>query len=116
MKLTPTSVSWMLAALLCLAPLQTPVACQEQASEEQANEAEGLPPPPGLMRLAKDSDVWIDFKRTLVVVDGEVALRSGQLEMFACPKGTKVHESVIATPAFLKPDCEVRQSEVFGHN
>ena len=38
-----------------------------------------------------------------MVVDGHVCLRDGQLEMFACPKGTKEHESVIAlhTKAYL---------------
>lgn len=54
---------------------------------------------PGLTRLAKDGDVWIDPKRKIVVVDGRVVLREGQLEMFACPKGTKEHESVVAVNA-----------------
>lgn len=49
----------------------------------------------GLKRLSKDG-VWIDPKRKLVVVDGEVCLRHGQLEMFACPKGTKEHEAIVA--------------------
>jgi len=49
-----------------------------------------------LQRLTKDYDLWIDPKRKLVVVDGEVCLREGQLEMFACPQGTKEHESVVA--------------------
>jgi hypothetical protein len=52
--------------------------------------------PAGLIRLAKDYDLWIDPKRKLVVIDGRICLREGQLEMFACPKGTKEHESVIA--------------------
>jgi hypothetical protein len=59
---------------------------------------------PGLIRLAKDYDVWIDPKRKLVVVDGTVCLREGQLELFACPRGTKEHESVIAvncSPKFV---------------
>lgn len=50
---------------------------------------------PDLVRLAKDQDVWFDAKRHLVVVDGQVCLREGQLEMFACPKATKEHESVV---------------------
>lgn len=49
-----------------------------------------------LIKLAKDHEVWVDPQRKLVVVDGEVAMREGALEMFACPKGTKEHESVIA--------------------
>ena len=54
-----------------------------------------LKPPPGLQQLGTHR-LWIDLKRRLVVVDGSVCLREGQLEMFACPKGTKEHEAVIA--------------------
>jgi len=32
----------------------------------------------------------------VVIIDGEVALREGQLEMFACPDGTKEHESIVS--------------------
>ncbi len=52
--------------------------------------------PEGLVRLSKKHDVWLDTKRKAVVVDGKICLREGQLEMFACPKGTKEHESIIA--------------------
>lgn len=51
----------------------------------------------GLVRLTKDNDLWIDPQRKLVVLDGYVCLREGQLEMFACPKGTKEHEAIVAT-------------------
>ncbi len=54
--------------------------------------------PPGLKRLAQDKPVWLDAKRKRVVMVGEVCLREGQLEMFACLKGTKEHESIIAIP------------------
>src|SRR5262245_58615076 len=53
-------------------------------------------PPDGLVKLSKTNDVWLDNKRKAVVVDGQVCLREGQLEMFACPKGTKEHESVVS--------------------
>jgi len=49
-----------------------------------------------LKRLMKDHDLWVDLKRKLVVVEGQVCLREGMLEMFACPKGTKEHESIVA--------------------
>src|ERR1051325_5563629 len=52
--------------------------------------------PEGLKKLFPSSDIWLDAKRKAVVVDGQVCLREGQLEMFACPKGTKEHESIIA--------------------
>jgi len=52
--------------------------------------------PDGLVKLSKTGDVWLDTKRKAVVVDGQVCLREGQLEMFACPKGTKEHESIVS--------------------
>ncbi len=53
------------------------------------------------VRATKDYEVWVDFKKKQVLVGGEVCLREGLLEMFACPRGTKEHESVVAvnTPA-----------------
>ncbi len=50
--------------------------------------ADDEPPPTELVRLSKTNEIWFDSKRKAVVVDGQVCLREGQLEMFACPKGT----------------------------
>jgi hypothetical protein len=50
----------------------------------------------GLVKISKKHPTWLDTKRKAVVLDGEVCLREGQLEMFACPKGTKEHESIVA--------------------
>lgn len=52
--------------------------------------------PEGLTKLSEKNDVWLDTKRKAVVVDGQICLRAGQLEMFACPKGTKEHESIVS--------------------
>jgi hypothetical protein len=49
-----------------------------------------------LRRLARDSAVWVDTKNKRIIIDGEICLTRGQLEMFACPKETKEHESVVA--------------------
>ncbi len=55
-----------------------------------------------LVYLTKDRDVWIDKKKNQVVMKGKIAVREGNLEMFACPQGTKEHESIVAvaTKAF----------------
>jgi len=58
-----------------------------------------LPPPAGMRRLTRDYPIWLDAERKLLVVDGEVCLREGQLEMFACPRQTKEHESVVVVDA-----------------
>jgi hypothetical protein len=55
-----------------------------------------LPEPEGARRLSELDRVWIDVKNHEVLVDGYIALRRGMLEMFACPAGTKEHESVVA--------------------
>lgn len=79
---------------------------QDKAAETKAADTSGAAPADGqtapapdangLVKISKKHPVWIDTKRKAVVMDGEVCLREGQLEMFACPKGTKEHESIVA--------------------
>ncbi|WP_254513093.1 YdjY domain-containing protein [Anatilimnocola floriformis] len=85
-----TGSGWVAMILFC-------VACsiaQEKAEDKPAEKPAKAPE--GLVRLSQKHDVWIDTKRKAVVVDGKICLREGQLEMFACPKGTKEHESIVA--------------------
>src|SRR5689334_1218874 len=72
-------------------------------SPAAATSKSGLGDPPGATRLSPQHDVWIDPMRKIVIVDGEVCLREGQLEMFACLKQTKEHESILAvnTKAYM---------------
>jgi hypothetical protein len=62
-----------------------------------------LPPPEGAKRLDEHSDAWLDPKEGVVIVDGNISLREGMLEMFACLRNTKEHESIISanTRAFV---------------
>jgi hypothetical protein len=62
-----------------------------------------LPEPKGAKRLSPDYDAWIDPKHKAVIVDGQVSLREGMLEMFACTRNTKEHESIVSanTKAFV---------------
>jgi hypothetical protein len=55
--------------------------------------------PEGSAPLATGQKAWVDVNRKLVVVDGEVCLREGQLEMFACPRNTKEYEAVVVVDA-----------------
>ncbi|MEX2113942.1 MAG: YdjY domain-containing protein [Pirellulales bacterium] len=96
------------AAALILATTQlaaqVPAASEPAATHDAAtNAADGVEAkrplskdPPGMKRLMPEYDVWIDPKNKRVVMDGTVVLREGQLEMFACPRGTKEHESIVA--------------------
>jgi hypothetical protein len=76
-----------------------PACSEDKPAETKPDDVSNLGDPKGLKRITKDYDIWIDEKRKAVVVDGQVCLREGQLEMFACPKGSKEHESVVAVNA-----------------
>ncbi len=47
-------------------------------------------------RLHPENEIWVNMKEHFVVLGGKVSLRRGPLEMFACTKGTKEHESVVS--------------------
>lgn len=52
---------------------------------------------PELKRLSATDEVWIDVVAKRVVVGGEIAIDKGPIEFFACPHGTKEHESIVST-------------------
>jgi len=80
-------------------PAAAKPAAAKPAAEQPATDKPAIPddPQPGeLVRLSKTGEIWLDTKRKAVVIDGQVCLREGNLEMFACPEGTKEHESVVS--------------------
>ena len=91
--------------LLLLAVCVTASTTQEQpmaddqvgASSTSARD-EGDNKKSDLQRLDAKGPLWIDKANKRVVMVGKVCLRDGQLEMFACPEGTKEHESVLSVP------------------
>lgn len=60
---------------------------------------EAFDPPPGAKAISEKHRLWIDRDQGRVYLDGYVAMQDGLLEMFACPIGTKEHESVIGVVA-----------------
>ena len=52
---------------------------------------------PADVKSLSKRNLWIDAKNKRVIFDGYVAMNDGPLEMFACPVGTKEHESIIGT-------------------
>jgi len=98
----PTAI--LLALVVHLFAVQKTFA-DEQPTESDASAAkdetdEPKPKdPPGLVRLHPKNPIWIEPKRKIVIVDGKICLDEGQLEMFACPAGTKEHEAVVAVTA-----------------
>jgi hypothetical protein len=77
-------------------PKAKATAADEKSKEDEPAKEAPSPDNSGLKKITKDHAVYLDLKRKAVVIDGEVCLREGQLEMFACPKGTKEHESVVS--------------------
>ncbi len=77
--------------------------CQEPATDAAAQPKPALPAPlqpdASWLRVAKTGQVWLDLKKKQVIVGGQICLRAGMLEMFACPKGTKEHESIVSVNA-----------------
>lgn len=56
-----------------------------------------------LIRLHPVFPVWADRQNKRIILVGEVCKREGLLEMFACPRRTKEHESIVVvdTPAHI---------------
>lgn len=52
--------------------------------------------PPECKKVVEDGRIWIHRDEQAVIVDGYVCQRNAPLEMFACPIGTKEHESIVA--------------------
>lgn len=84
-------------ATIAAAFITQPLAAQWEHRAELLEKVEKtFGAPPGMVRLDPKSRVWADKKNKRIVVDGYIALTAGQLEMLACPVGTKEHESVVA--------------------
>jgi len=100
----PAAASWA-AAWLAAAWLAVPLPAADAddppttADTDAPAVAEAVDRHPELRRLSPTEEVWIDRERGEVVVGGRVALDDGLLEFFACPAGTKEHESVVAVAA-----------------
>ncbi len=70
-----------------------------------------------IVYLNKEHNVWIDKKNKQVVMKGKIAVREGNLEMLACPQGTKEHESIVAveTRAFPVHAALIALGAKMGH-
>ncbi|MCC9608201.1 YdjY domain-containing protein [Blastopirellula sp. JC732] len=68
-------------------------------AQKDASDAKEQPPEKSEVRKLSDQHpIWFDRGRKMVIADGEICLRKGTLEMFACLQGTKEHESIVSVP------------------
>ena len=107
------AILWLVArAELSIAQGPAHDAAATKESETATTDAAALPPttappklpePKGAKRLSPDYDAWIDPQEKSVIIDGQISLREGMLEMFACTRNTKEHESIVSanTKAYL---------------
>lgn len=81
-----------------VAPKSTTDTSVEKVPTEPA-----LPVPAGAKKLSPTYPIWIDPREKAVLVDGQICLREGMLEMFACTRNTKEHEAIVSanTKAYL---------------
>ena len=78
---------------------QSPPAASEQPQEEGEQEKQTIEISAPWVRLSKKHEIWIDMKSKKVMVAGQICLRQGGLEVFACPRRTKEHESIVSVNA-----------------
>ena len=78
-------------------------AADQRTDPPQPKPPKPLPPPTGAERLSPEHAIWISTERGEVIIDGLVSQRQAVLEMFACTRNTKEHESIISadTMAFV---------------
>jgi hypothetical protein len=89
--------AFLVATLACGGPAG---AAEPAVVKEPAAAKEPAAPPdrhPELRRLSKTDDIWLDIEGKRVVVGGRIAIAEGEIEVFACPAGSKEHEAIVAT-------------------
>lgn len=89
---------WSMAAVVAAALL---VAVAGRAGPAPAAQPDGPGKPAAeasstWRKISPEDDVWIDTTAKQVKVSGEIVLREGPLELFACLKQTKEHEAIVA--------------------
>ncbi len=76
-----------------------------------------LPEPKGAQRLSETLPIWLDPKEKTIIVEGQICLREGMLEMFSCTRNTKEHEAIVSanTKAYLVHAGLLRLGAESGH-
>ncbi|QGJ71143.1 Hypothetical protein PBC10988_28460 [Planctomycetales bacterium 10988] len=107
----PSFSSWLIPVVLGICILSIEPNClyaqfgpATPPTPQAQRTSEPLPGPFGswkegeLVKLHPDYPVWLDKSKKQVVLQGQVCLQRGQLEMLATLRGGKEHESVVSVP------------------
>ena len=68
----------------------------ETPKEKSFDYAKLFDEPEKLKKLDRTAPIWVSTDRDRVALGGKICLRVGMLEFFACRKGAKEHESIVA--------------------
>ena len=80
--------------------LDNPVAPNDPVEpEEKVEEVQTIKIPDSWKRLSPKHEIWVDFAAKQVIAAGNICMNAGPLEVFACPRRTKEHESVVSVNA-----------------
>ncbi len=80
-------------------PAQPATAGPQDQPAKPASDQNTANADPNIVYLTKENNLWIDKKQKQIVMKGTVAVREGNLEMFACPQQSKEYESIVAVAA-----------------
>ena len=69
------------------------------AEPQEDEEVHTIDIPDNWTRLFPKHEVWADLKKKQVIAGGNICLTAGSLEVFACPRHTKEHESIVSLNA-----------------
>jgi hypothetical protein len=96
-----------IAAAACVKAAEPPAAEPSNADllgTKQPAAHQGVPAASAdIIFLSPKHELWLDKKQHAVVMTGKIAVRKGNLEMLACPAGTKDYESIIAVNTKAAP-------------
>ena len=71
----------------------------DEVLEEDVPEVHTIDIPDSWKRLSDKHEIWVDFENKTVIAGGYICMTTGSLEVFACPRRTKEHESVVSVHA-----------------
>ena len=82
--------------------LENPIDVESDVAAEPQDEipeVQTIEIPATWKRLSPKHEIWVDYEAKQVIAAGNICMSEGPLEMFACPRGTKEHESIVSLNA-----------------
>jgi hypothetical protein len=101
-RMLSRATATLLAMAICHAVQSAIDDSWKSASDLQKEVMDQFEDPKDCKALHRENRIWINRDEQALILDGYIAQRSVPLELFACPVGTKEHESIVAV--FARPE------------